>query len=191
MYKIDPDHTNIIFDTKKSDFILVKNKVPYEIEKVVFKLKKAPSTNPFDFLFKGNSKQYIFNTKKLKKIIKNLFPKKTAVGQHLKFNISDIDCIASVKELIFQDKNINLSNKKYATYGLITDKTEFKFEISKKEKSITCNDTSNNNLFENPIMELEKYVGGISDQLEKVIKKICLARGKLKNEFEARGLKAD
>ncbi|XWV26465.1 putative AAA family ATPase [Tupanvirus soda lake] len=192
MYEIDPDHTKIDFDTEtKSKFIFVKNKVPHEIEKIVFKLKKPPTGGLFSFLMGDDTKSQIFDSKKLEKTVKNLFPKKTAVKHQMKFSYSGNDCIVVVKELIFKSKDAStIGKKKYATLGLITDSTEFKFEISRNNKSFTINNTAKADILKNPIVELEKYVGGISDELKKVVRTICLARGKLKDEFAARGLKA-
>ncbi|XWV25205.1 putative AAA family ATPase [Tupanvirus deep ocean] len=192
MYELDPEHTKIDFDTEtKSKFILVKNRVPYEVEKIVFKLKKPPVGGLFSFLMGDDNKSQMFDSKKLEKTVKNLFPKKTAVKHQMKFSYSGNDCIVVVKELNFKEKEApTIGKKKYATLGLITDNTEFKFEISRNNKSFTINDTTKSDILKNPIAELEKYVGGISDELKKVVRTICLARGKLRDEFAARGLKA-
>ncbi len=189
MYEIDASFTKIVYNTK-SDFVLIKNNIPHDIDKVVFRVKKSMSKDPMTMLLGMKPKSQIFNSDKLEKMVKNLLPKKLAAGQKYKLSTSDYNCVISVKELIFKDKNIT-ANKKYSIYGQIVEDTEFKFETSQKEKSITINNIVKSSIMENPILELEKYVGGISEQLEKVVRKICLSRGKLRKEFEIRGLKAD
>lgn len=191
-YKIIPDETKIVFNNdSKSKFILVNNAEPIEIIKVIFKLK---STADFFSLFmkSGNNKTQIFDAKKLEKIVKNIFPKKTALKHEMKLTYNGNDYIIVVKSLIFKNKDDMSSNKKkYSTYGFITENTEFKFVTSKKNKSFTINNTTKTELINNPIEELEKYVGGISEELKIIIRTICLSRGKLREEFIARELKAD
>jgi ATP-dependent 26S proteasome regulatory subunit len=189
MYEIDPNQTKIIFNTT-SKFIFVKNRIPNEIEKVIFKVKK-PTSNLISILLGEKPKSQIINSSKLEKIIKNSFPKRIATKQQINISNNKINCIIKVEGFVFKNKDITI-DKKYSMYGQIVGDTEFKFEISNKEKLITINNTTTkDNIIDNPIVELEKYVGGISDQLDKVVRKICLSRGKLKKEFEIRGLKAD
>jgi ATP-dependent 26S proteasome regulatory subunit len=188
MYEIDPVITKITFDKQtKNKFILVKNMEPHEIEKIIFKIKKPSDEKLFSFLL--NDKSQIFDSKKLEKIVRNLFPKRTAPGHQMKISYNGHDCIVAVKELIFKDKNVVITKNKNSLCGYITKNTEFKFQISQKNKTYTINNIVQANILDNPIGELEKYVGGISNELKKVVRNICLARGKLKNEFSTRGLK--
>jgi len=188
-YQNIADKTKIVFDTnKKSKFILVHNSVPTEIEKITFKLKKLSSGNFFELLFGSDDKAQIFDSKKLEKIVRMMFPKKTAKRHQMKINYNGNDCIVAVKDIVC--KNEQTDKKKYTTYGLITETTEFKFEIARKNKSFTINNNTQSKLLDSPLEELEKYVGGISPELKKIIRSICLARGKLKEEFLSRGLKA-
>lgn len=192
LYKIDSETSKITFEANpKSKIILVENSNPYEIEKITFKLKKIPVGGLFALFGGMDNKQQFFEPKKLQKMIRNLFPKKTTLKHQMKLSYSGNDCIVCVKNIIFSGQDMITTNKKkYMSYGLITDDTEFKFEISPKNKSFTINDNFKNKLLENPIEELEKYVGGISDELKTVVRTICLARGKLRDEFSVRGLKA-
>ena len=184
-YKILPD-TKITFQTnKKSKFILVENSITSDIETIIFKIKPIKK-NIFD-IFSKNTKSINIDSKKLEKNIKNLFPKKTAIGHTMEISFDDMNFLIKVKDIIF--KNIITEKLKYAKYGQILDTTTYKFETSSNKKKIIINNTSKT-LPENPIQELEKYIGGISKELNKVIQIICLAKGKLKEEFNNRGLKA-
>ena len=199
MYKIDPEKTKITFDTKtKSKFILVKNSKPLAIEKIVFKVKKESLGGFLSMLMGSDDKPQIFDSKKLGKIVKKLFPKKTAIKHQMKITYDNSNYVVVVKDLIFNEKDKNnldekfldnINFDKYAIQGLITDKTEFKFEISRNDKTLTINDPEKSEAVNKPMEELEKHVGGISTEIKKVIRTICLSRGKLKEEFLARGLK--
>lgn len=192
-YEIN-EHTKISFDTKtKSNFTLVSNRDPISIKELTFKLKKNNSScGIFSFLMNEDSKKIIFDTKKMEKNIRNTFPKRTTIKQQMKITNDSNECTAVVRKVIFSDGSIQEKNskQKYCTYGLITKDTEIKFETSRKNKSFILNNTQKNNVLKNPIDELEKHVGGITDEIKIVVRNICLSRGKLRSEFEARGLKS-
>lgn len=183
------DSTKITFDTdKKSRFIIVNNSEPVKATKVLFSIKKISMINLFQLLFgiggDSNAKTQIFDSTKLEKIARNMFPKITTLRHQMKMQLKGQPIMLVVKELTFDDD----SNKtKYPTRVLLTDETEFKFEISKSNKSMAISNKLDSAL--NPIVELEKHVGGLSNELKTIVRTMALARGKLKSEFAARGLK--
>ena len=194
-YHIIPDETKIVLATEaKSKIILVHNNDPIPIKKITLKVKKSNGGGGFFAMLLGeeDDKGQIFDIKKLEKIIKRKFPKKTAVRYQKKFKYDDTSCIIMVKKLEFDDnvEESKIKTNKHATYGLITEETEFKFIISKNNKSFTLNDPTGSTIINKPIEELEKYVGGITKEISIVVRDICLSRGKWKDKFSARGLKA-
>lgn len=194
-YETVPD-TKIVFNLdKNSKFILVQNQTPIEIKKIVFRLKKIEETGLFAMLMgESSDKQKMFDSKKLEKIVRNEFPKKTAVNQSKKITYQGDDCILVVRSIIFNNNEEEIKGKKkILTCGFISINTQITFETSRKNKTFTINDTSKSlstQIMKNPIEELEKHVGGISEELKIVVRTICLSRGKLKKEFDIRGLKA-
>lgn len=195
-YYIVPDETKIVFSTdKKSRVILVQNLEPVSIKKITLKLKKINTGGGIFALLTGNdddNKNQIFDIKRLEKIIRRKFPKKTSVCYQKKIKYDDTDCIVKVKKLDFGDgfDETKAKESKYTTYGLITDNTEIKFIISRDNKAFTLNDSTGSTMLDNPIEELEKYVGGISKEIAIVVRDICLSRGKWKDKFKQRGLKS-
>lgn len=200
MYKIiynensSEENTQIIIDNyNKSKFILVKNLVPHEIEKLTLRIKRKSTGTLFDLFDPSNKKSKMLDSVILERIVRDSILTKTAVGH--KFNVSccDDEYIVVVKEIVFKDQEIekdNQSKSKYKICGKITDATIFSFKASKSNKNITINNTNQlDKLVMNPIEELEKYVGGVSEQLKKIVRMLCLSRGKFKKEFSALGLK--
>lgn len=192
-YHIIPDETKVVFATEaKSKIILVHNTDPIPIKKITLKIKNLNGGGGFLSLLLGedDDKKQIFDIKKLEKIVKRKFPKRTAIRYQKKIKYDDTNCIIVVKKLEFINDIDESKTNKYATYGLITEETEFKFIISRNNKSFTLNDSSRSAIINKPIEELEKYVGGITKEISIVVRDICLSRGKWKDKFRARGLKA-
>jgi len=77
--------------------------------------------------------------------------------------------------------------KEYFRLGKIVPETKINIKVSEKDKSLCLNKPVDS--IHDPIVELEKYVGGMSDQLKTVVRTLVLSRGKLKDEFQKRGLK--
>lgn len=77
--------------------------------------------------------------------------------------------------------------KKYYRLGQIVPETQINIKVSEKDKSLCLNKPVDS--IHDPIVELEKYVGGMSEQLKTVIRTLLLSRGKLRDEFRKRGLK--
>ena len=204
MYKLVTDqtesnNTKIVFDSTntKSKFILVKNKEPRKIDRITFKIKKVVNAGLLAFLVSSSEKSKIFDSKKLEKIVRNNFPSRTAVGHRLEITYENQDYGLLVKELCFVDgggtddvgKESIIDKKRHPTCGWINDETEFKFELSKHYKMSAISDKKQSEMLSNPITELEKCVGGVSEQLKKIVRTICLSRGKMKEEFDALELK--
>lgn len=206
MYKID-SNTAITFDTNpNSRFIIVLNKNPYDIVRASIKVKKVTASSS-----KNKSISAMIDNDKFAKHVYKLLPKRTACGHRIKITYNRNDYILTVKDIQFED-DISMSSSIYRLSGRFTKKTVFSFTMAKNNsvtiisRSVTINldsDSSsessnstpsnskspvNDPLF-NPIVELEKYVGGISNELKKVVRNICLSRGKLRDEFNLRGLK--
>lgn len=196
-YMILPS-TKIIFDTNKklsTRFILVNNRVPHEIEKITFKIKKDDGGGDlFSMMFgikfsDGDKSSSIYKSKKLEKLIREKFPTNTALKHRVTVSYDGEDCILIVKNIEFKDKEIKKDKKnRYEILGNITNDTIIKFEISKNDNNISI-DEEGSQIMENPVEEMEKYVGGLSEQLHTIVRTIALARGKLREEFIARGLK--
>lgn len=188
--------TKITLDTsKKSEFIIVKNSEAESIKTITFKIKKSTSImeslmGPLSNNKKKDSTLYAIDTKKMRKIVSKIFSNITAVGHSATITYRNNDFIVCVKHIILDEGNYepNLKNN-YQAY--IADNTEIKFVISKKDKNIIISDTSDVTETEtvNPAFEIEKTIGGLSNEIKKVIRSICLSRGKLRDEFIARGLK--
>ncbi len=92
-----------------------------------------------------------------------------------------------VKDLEFFQ--LDIPKSKYKNYGLITDKTKFKLDISKETNIIIMNNVPNMEITKDPIIEMEKYVGGLTKELKIVVRTICISRGRLGEEYDKRGLK--
>jgi len=199
LYKVSPQDTKIVFnsgsDDNDSKFIVVNNSKPYELENIVLEINNPGSqTSSFFSLLMGGKKEtdtYIINSKKMTKNIRRIFPKETTIGHSMTIPYKTTECHVTVKELEFVDKEISINNnKKYSICGLITDKTQIKFNVPKENKSFIIDNDDNTDILKNPVEELEKHVGGIADEIKVVVRTICLSRGKLKKEFHERGLKA-
>lgn len=176
--KLFNDSIKIICSTKNKTpgFIVVNNSTPSDLENIVFKINE-------------NIKH--INFIKLMKIIKKFFPKQTSLGHHISIPYKDSDLTLIVKEMDFVDKNI-VKNINKCYLGLITDNTKFHIDVTDDNRPIIDKETEKekDNILENPIGELEKNIGGITDQIKTVVRNICLSRGKLRKEFNSRGLKA-
>lgn len=184
-YKLT-EQTIITFDVNtNSKFILVKNVKPLDITEITFKIKKEPYISLFSP--KRDDKMYMLNKKKLKKIVRNLFPIKTALGQKIKVNYYNDIYIIQVNNIVFEENNV--SKSKYAIQGTINKTTKIKFIVPRNSKNQCITISEKNEVIDKPVEELEKYVGGISDEIKKIVRSICLSRGILKTEFLARGLK--
>lgn len=187
LFKLNND-TMISFNREfKTKFIVVDNVEPSEIENITFKLKEIPVIGLFGKI-KDDTK-HIFQLKKLRNIIKKTFPEKTACKHTKELTYEGYKCNIIVNDIEMKDKSLHI-NKKYGTYGLITSSTKIKIITSINNKNFIINNDDIEEIPKDPIGELEKYVGGISDELKIVTRTICLSRGRLKNEFHERGLKA-
>ncbi|QGR53867.1 AAA family ATPase [Moumouvirus maliensis] len=175
--------TKIVFNTDtESNTIIVQNKKPYNIKTVDFKITENKKS--FFFLTQDD-KAMLFDNSKLEKIVKNKCTQIIAVGFKQVITYNGKKYTLTCKKLEFEDA---ITSKRYPFCGELTENTKFKFVFPKNSKNIlTGNNTSN--ILSNPVQELEKYVGGISEELKKVIRTICLSRGKLKDEYQSRGLK--
>lgn len=171
LYKINSD--TIISFNKKSKFIIVDNIDPIEINKITFDIKNTDDS------------KCIFNQTKLLNVIKQVFPKKTALNHEKEITFKNNKYVVSVEHIEFKN-NINDTNK-YPLYGFFTNDTII--NITTIDKNLVIDSCNINDIPKDPIGELEKYVGGISNELKTVTRTICLSRGKLKKEFHERGLK--
>ena len=196
MYELKPDETKITFDVKqKSKFILVKNAKALEIKKIFFKIKKESNPRLLSFLSQSTDKTQIFDAKKLEKIVKKLFPKKTTIKHRMNITYRNDSFVLIVKDMTFKKEDKNKYDKKnksdqknkYAILGKITHDTVFKFEISRNDK-LTIKDSRKTETIDKPVEHLEEFVGGLSGEIKKIVRTICLSRGKLKEEFFARKL---
>lgn len=187
MYQIVPGETTILFRTELgSRFVLVKNQIPHEIDHITYKVRKPITVRDLD---DDKPKIQFLDLQKLEKTVRKKISKTTAVGQRYHIEYQKVEYELVARKIIFNE-NITKDQKNYYTYGIITKETELEFQLPKKEKSLLLNQHSDIKILEHPITELEKHVGGISDELKEVVNTICLSRGKLKEEFMARGLKA-
>ncbi|MEM0354169.1 MAG: AAA family ATPase [Thermoplasmata archaeon] len=174
--------TKIVFDLeRKSKFIYVGNPDPYEAERITFKIKRVQGS----FKLGENNRIHLLDFKKMEKMVRSFFPKKTAVKHRISLMYEGYEYLVITKNIVFKSQ-ISLEGR-YATLGLITDNTEINFEISRKEKKLTIINQINHS--SHPEIELEKYVGGLSNKVKKLVRSLCLSRGKLRNEFNVRGLK--
>lgn len=193
-----PSPTKIRFSaTNQSKFIFVKNKIPLEIDEITFKIKTTIGSL-FGFPITEN-KSKIFDSNKMEKKIREVCYNRTAIHHQTTIHYMGDEYTIVVTEILFKNKEIGKNgmenskmkknHNKYFTYGLITSDSRIKFKLSKKDKTSIINTNKNDELLKQPLEELGKHVGGLTQQLEKIIRTICLARGKLKEEFIERGLK--
>ncbi len=179
--------TKIVFNTSDQDkFILVGNSVPYEIEEIWFKIKSAKIVSFFDI---PDEKLQILDNKKLEKLIRNQFPNRTAMRHCVKLRYGADNYFFRVKKMSFCETTS--AKSKYSEYGIISPNTKINFIFSKQNKNLAIDHSSDKCQIINPTEHLEKYVGGLSDQLKLVVRSICLSRGSLRQEFLDRGLKQE
>lgn len=186
-HKVSPYFTKFSFSSGDTKFILVRNNKPIDIKEITFKLKLPPQ-KPIDIFFGTCTKDKIetFDIEKLEKVVRNVFPDKTAIGQKVKITYNGKDYMVSVDDIVFISENENTSNR-YTTYGLITSSTKFNFKTRNNETLMINNTTSCD--IKNPIKYLEKKVGGLTKELKIVVRTLCLSRGRLRKEYKLRGMK--
>ncbi|AEX61533.1 putative AAA family ATPase [Megavirus courdo7] len=178
--------TKILFNTEiKSNCFIVSNKIPFKLETIDLKIIENKRKSIFSFS-DDDEKMKMFDANKLKKIVKNKFPTIVTPKFRSKVSYNGINYLIVVKNITFSGSN---NPKKYQYSGEIVDDTKINFVFPKNTKHVLVNNNINNDVPTNPIEELEKYVGGISQELGKVVRTICLSRGKLKLEYQSRGLK--
>ncbi|BCS83062.1 putative AAA family ATPase [Cotonvirus japonicus] len=191
MYIINSNTKFSFITDKKSELIVVHNSDPIDIDELTIKIKNG-SSNLFAMIFGGNDdsdKSTIFNAKKLEKVVRNKFPNKTTLKHKSTIEFNGCKYIFSVKNIKFKTEIENKS-KKYKIYGKVNDATKIIFKTSKSNKSYVISDPIPSiDLLSKPIEELEKNVGGISKEIQTVVRTICLSRGKLKSEYISRGHK--
>ncbi|QTF49391.1 putative AAA family ATPase [Acanthamoeba polyphaga mimivirus] len=203
MYIID-SNTKISFNTDiKSSYFIAHNDKPTEIDTVTFKIKNNASGGLFSLMFgdDDSEKTVIFDSGKLEKTVRSKFPKRTVLKHKASIQYNGVTYQFVVQEIKFKEDSDNKSDnksknhldkikKKYTTYGIITSNTNIKFVPAKANKSYVINNSvEQTEISKNPVQELEKYVGGISKELETVVRTLCLSRGILKQEYLARGLR--
>lgn len=186
--------TKIVFNNEKdSNFIVVNNSEPYELRSITFRIDN-PSGKFVDFLsllLNEDDDSKILSSKKLTKAIRSSFPSRTTLEHRVSVLYKNSKFTATVKKMEFVDKNVGKDAKKrYPNLGLITDQTEIRLEVSKENKSLTIDHDDGSSIIKNPIEELKKEVGGLTEQIKVLVRTICLSRGKLRKEFKARGLKS-
>lgn len=173
MYTID-ENTKIIFEKEKSNFVLINNLIPVPIKSITFKIL---STN----IVTGN-KKITFDTAKLKKMIRNIFPIETAVGLQMKMLCNGNECMVRVIKIDCEKVG------QYANLGMVVEDTVINFVLAKSNKNIVLIGVENQELGNNLIVELEKVLGGMDDEIKKMVSEICLSRGKTRKVFMERGL---
>lgn len=189
MYEID-DKTNIKIDFMKN-LIVVANHDSIEIKTITIKISRKPIFSIFDLV---QDESYNFSEDLLKNItlikIPNKLTKKYRTSITYDYNSFDLT-VADIEYGTKPDSDQDqLMDEPIQTYGHITDNTVFKFVLSKKLKGSTIYKSAiASEIPENSLEELEKHVGGLSNELKLVVKNICLARGSLREEFILRGLK--
>ena len=189
VYEIN-ENTIINFSKNNIGTIYIENNKPKNIRFLTFKIVHQPK------LVNGNVEKNnnLYESKKLDKIVRRYFSKEAVVKYRLKVPYDFQEIILIVKEICFEDGEVQNKNKKYFQMGIITKNTEFKYETKDGSLLINSNKISPSNLQKSNFLSdnvklLEKYVGGLSNQLKIIIRNLCISRGKLKEEFLNRGLK--
>lgn len=191
----DKNRTDIVFVPRNdSKLIIVDNNIVKNARKIILKVKKQVNQvlliNLLSIsLSQTNDKPININNEELVKYIREVLPSEFTCKQKFKFIHNELNFYFTIKKIITDS---DISGIRHGFLATCMPDTVFEFIVSKKEESLIINNNTNSNseLLNNPIDELEKYVGGITDQLKTVVKTLCLSRGKLKQEFMSRGLKA-
>jgi ATP-dependent 26S proteasome regulatory subunit len=174
-------------DKQNKSVHLYDNLVPVPLHDVTFKVKKARSSgkSPLSIFASADDdvKELVVDHGKLEKQLRQVFPKLTTIKNRINLTYQGEDLVIKVIGMKFETD----VKTKYNRLGEITSDTTFTFKVSEKDKSVTLNKTIDASA--DPVAEMEKYVGGLSDQLKTIVRTLLLSRGKLKVEFEKRGIK--
>jgi SpoVK/Ycf46/Vps4 family AAA+-type ATPase len=174
-------------DKQNKSIHLYDNLVPVPLHEVTFKVKKARSSgkSPLSFFASAEDdvKELVVDHDKLEKQLRQVFPKLTTVKNRINLTYQGEDLVIKVVGMQFETD----VKTKYNRLGEITTETTFAFKVSEKDKSVTLNKAIDASM--DPVAEMEKHVGGLSDQLKTIVRTLLLSRGKLKDEFEKRGIK--
>lgn len=175
--------------SKKHGIHVVDSYVEHELEKVILKIKQKDSKSGSKINFEKLEKTREFIVReafenKVKKLLKKPFVKNQKITFDCKNNKKEnVSISMKVKEMYFQNTP---SNYKYGVIGKITDQTQIEFDTNKEEIALV--EKSDNALTNFDLTALETKVGGISDQLKIVTRKIMLSRGKFSELSKKRGL---
>lgn len=197
VYRLN-DYSKIRFDSKK--FMLIKNKNPVLLKTIELEISvpkndiKAKAEGIFKISdMETKIENYCINTEDLITKIKKF--------EHVKFCLDlPLTIVAFGKQIKAVVKKIsydeNLSTDDYKVVGYVNENTEISLVKKDNPWGTISFDTERiirGNLEPvaavNPLNIIEEYVGGVSGELKNIIKTICLSRGKLKDEYLARGLK--
>jgi SpoVK/Ycf46/Vps4 family AAA+-type ATPase len=195
--------TKFVFRATKDDNCLITNGEQKEIETVHITIKREKVAGLLALLMGGgdDSKNMGFDPKKLRKIIKRTLPKIIAVGyRHVAhYHALNKSFVAKVNDIKFvtnspggpsemqvETKGDTKGDTKYPACGEITDDTNIEFNIPEKQGISLLVQAQ---VVENPLEELEKHVGGLTNEILEMIRNVVLARGKLSGIFKKRGMK--
>lgn len=187
-YLNDETKIRLNLDKQNKSIHLYDNETPVQIQEVTFKVKKTRSSGKsplsiFSSSSDDDTKELVVDHGKLERQLRHVFPKLTTLKNRISLTYQGEDLMVKVIGMKFEAD----VKTKYNRLGEITPETTFAFKVSDKDKSVSLNkaiDASSD-----PVAEMEKYVGGLSDQLKTIVRTLLLSRGKLKEEFEKRGIK--
>jgi ATP-dependent 26S proteasome regulatory subunit len=173
-------------DKHNKSVCLYDNVNPDPLSEVTFKVKKIRSARSALSILAGSDddvKELVVDHAKLEKQLRQVFPKLTTLKNRIPLTYQGEDLVVKVVGMKFETE----VKTKYSRLGEITDTTTFNFKVSEKDKSVSLNKAIDASM--DPVAEMEKFVGGISTQLKTIVRTLLLSRGKLKEEFEKRGIR--
>ena len=160
--------TTIDFINKSKNILLITNTTEAHLTHLKIKIKILEGTGSFVY-------------DELLATVKQTLPRQLYCNYWKKFNFNGSKLRLKIIELLSPDAKTITDN-----FGIITPETSITLKSSKKNKEPLYLEQVSK--FD-PLIELEKEVGGMTEQLQTIIRRCLLSRGSLKEEYGKRGLK--
>ena len=190
----DKTSIKIRSDSKKNLVYLTDNSGEgKKLKKVVIKLKIKKSGGDLISMMFGlgdgddsKKNQVRLKSSKVKELVRKQLSQRVIDRYVWTAVLSGKKITLKVHEMVFVEDDHRVRSRKISRIGVLTDDTDIVFKLQTGEDQININDDGP---LEMDIAEIKKSVGGIGKELEIIVRNLLLSKGKLKEEFELRGLK--